>query len=108
MPMKKNGAPKSSQGGRITVENINVPGYTTTVDATKYHAMYQALLKVLPSIPPGLTQPEMITAVVPFLPKDLFPDGAKAGWWAKSVQLDREVKGDIVRENTKPLRWHKK
>jgi hypothetical protein len=70
--------------------------------------MFNALLKVLPTIPPGLTQAEMISTVVPYLPEELFPGGNKAGWWVKSVQLDREVKGDIVRENTKPLRWHKK
>jgi hypothetical protein len=30
----------------------------------------------------------------------------KAGWWAKAVQLDLEAKGIVVREVTKPLRWH--
>jgi hypothetical protein len=50
----------------------------------------------------------MTAAVVPFLSEELFPRGNQAGWWAKSVQMDREVKGDIVRENTKPLRWYKK
>jgi hypothetical protein len=30
----------------------------------------------------------------------------KAGWWAKAVQLDLEAKGIVVREATKPLRWH--
>jgi hypothetical protein len=39
---------KSVQINRIIVENINVSGYTTTVDRPKYHAMYEALLKVLP------------------------------------------------------------
>lgn len=108
MARNKTSFPKSGKNTRITVENINVPGYTSTVDATMYHAMFNALLKVLPTIPPGLTQAEMISAVVPYLPEELFPGGNKAGWWVKSVQLDREVKGDIVRENTKPLRWHKK
>ena len=33
--------------------------------------------------------------------------GAKAGWWAKTVQLDLEAKGAIVREKTRPLRFHR-
>lgn len=93
---------------RVTVQNVNVPGYTTTVDAAMYRAMHRALVKVLPARPPGLTQAEMIGAVVPLLPRDLFPGGAKAGWWAKTVQLDQEAKGTIVRDTGKPLRWRRK
>jgi hypothetical protein len=93
---------------RVTVENINVPGYKSTVDGIIYQAMYQALMKALPVETPGLSQAEMITEVVPFLPSELFPGGAKAGWWVKCVQLDREVKGDIIREDCKPLRWHRR
>lgn len=91
----------------ITVQNVNVPGYTSRVNATKYYAMRAALLKVLPARAPGLTQAEMIEAVKVYLPADLFPGGEKAGWWAKSVQLDLEAKGVIVREAVKPLRWHR-
>jgi len=43
-----------------------------------------------------------------FLPESLFPGGAKSGWWAKTVQLDLEAKDIVVREHSKPLRWHKK
>jgi hypothetical protein len=100
--------PKRELGERITVENVNVPGHTTRLDAPMYRAMQAALLTVLPSKEPGLTQDEMRRAVVPHLPKSLFPGGAKAGWWAKSVQLDLEAKGVIAREATKPLRWHRK
>lgn len=91
----------------VTVHNVNVPGYVSTVDGTKYKAIYQALIKVLPPGSPGLTQAEMIDAVIPILPQDLFPGGAKAGWWVKCVQLDRETTGEFIRESTKPLRWHK-
>ena len=45
--------------------------------------------------------------VTAHLPHELFPGGAKAGWWAKTVQLDLEAKGVIVREKTRPLRLHK-
>lgn len=49
----------------------------------------------------------MLDALVPHLPDDLFPGGAKAGWWSKAVQLDLEAKGVIARESSKPLRWHR-
>jgi len=92
---------------KITVENVNVPGYTTRVNQVMYEAMKRAMWKVLPSKSPGLTQDEMREAVVSHLPADLFPGGAKAGWWAKMVQLDQEAKGTLVRESTKPLHWHR-
>lgn len=92
---------------KIPVENVNVPGYTTRVSKAMYEAMQQAMWKVLPVKAPGLTQSEIREAVVPYLPEDLFPGGAKAGWWAKTVQLDQEAKGSLVRETTKPLRWHR-
>ena len=109
--MKKRAIPAKTTKqapARVTVQNVNVPGYTTTVDAAMYRAMHRALVKVLPARPPGLTQAEMIGAVVPHLPRDLFPGGAKAGWWAKTVQLDQEAKGTIVRDTGKPLRWRRK
>lgn len=100
---------KTARGpGRVVVQNINVPGYTTTVDAAKYAAMRRALLKALPPRSSGLTQADMVKKVVPLLPRALFPGGAKAAWWAKCVQLDLESKRVIVREPTKPLRWHRK
>jgi hypothetical protein len=91
---------------RVTIENVNHPGRTSSADATIYEAMRRAMLAVLPSRPPGLTQAEMQVAVLPELPDDLFPGGAKAGWWTKTVQLDLEAKGVVVREMSKPLRWH--
>lgn len=93
--------------GRVTIENVNHPGSTSKVDAGMYHAMRDAMLKVLPAAAPGLTQAQMRDAVMPHLPDDLFPGGAKAGWWSKSVQLDLEAKGVIARERSKPLRWHR-
>jgi hypothetical protein len=92
---------------RITVENVNHPGQTTRVDAAKYAAMRSALLRVLPARSPGLTQAEMSHAVLRHLPREHFPGGAKAGWWTKTVQLDLEAKGLVVRDATKPLRWRR-
>ncbi len=92
----------------IAVENINVPGYTSNVNAEKYTAMRTALLKVLPSKPPGITQAEMADAVLPHLPQTLWPNGEKSMWWVKTVQLDLEAKGLVTRNSSaKPTRWHR-
>ena len=45
--------------------------------------------------------------VLEHLPQDLFPGGAKSGWWMKAVQLDLEAKNIIRREKTSPIRLHK-
>jgi hypothetical protein len=96
----------SSSDEKTIVENVNVPGSQTRVSKAMYDAMHQAFRKALPSQAPGLTQAEIREAVIPHLPDDLYPGGAKAGWWAKTVQLDLEAKGRLVREHTKPLRWY--
>jgi hypothetical protein len=88
----------------VEVENVNHPGQVKLVDGAMYAAMRQALLKILPKTPPGLTVEQIYAAVTPHLPGELFPGGAKAGWWAKTVQLDLEAKGIIAREKTRPLR----
>jgi hypothetical protein len=94
-------------GERITVRNVNVPGYTARVDKLKYEAVKKAIMKALPKNGPGLTQAEMLAAVLAYLDEELFPGGAKAGWWAKTVQLDLEARGVLKREPTKPLRWRR-
>lgn len=92
----------------VTVENINVPGHAARVDAAKYAATRRALLRVLPTSAPGMTQAAMFAAVTNHLPEDLFPGGAKANWWAKTVQLDLEKKGLVGRSiEAKPLRWYR-
>ncbi len=97
-----------AENEKIVVENVNVPGSASRVDAGMYQAMRAVLLGVLPSADPGLTQAEMIAAVKPRLPQDRFPGGAKAGWWVKCVQLDLEAKGVVVRDTkAKPLRWRR-
>lgn len=93
--------------GKIEVENFNHPGKTERVDAAKYAAMKSAMLAALPATAPGLTAAELNAALKPHLDQDLFPGGAKSGWWQKCVQLDLEAKGEILREATKPLRWRK-
>ena len=92
---------------KIEIENVNHPGHVTRVDAGMYEAMKRAFLKVLPKAPPGLTEAEIRERVIAHLPEKLFPEGAKAGWWTKAVQLDLEAKGIVAREKIRPLRWRK-
>ena len=91
---------------KIEVENINTPGEKKNVDAVKYNEMKSALLTLLPSSSPGLTQREIQDQIKQFLSKDIFPEGKTSGWWSKTVQLDLEAKGIIKRESTTPLRWY--
>ena len=106
-PHAKNQATDMAKATQVTVENVNVPGHETNVNAEKYDAMKKVLLKVLPKGTPGLTQKQMMEAVKPHLPQDLWPGGAKSGWWVKTVQLDLEAKGLIRRTDTKPLQWYR-
>jgi hypothetical protein len=90
----------------IEIENVGQPGKTYRVDEAKYAAMRTAYLSVLPDAPPGLTPGQIIDALRPTLPQDLFPGSVKAGWWGKAVQLDLEAKGVIAR-SVKPVRLYK-
>ncbi len=93
----------------MAVQNINVPGRTNNVNAEKYTARHAILLKVLPKKGPGITQAEMGKAVRPHLPENLWPNGEKSMWWVKTVQLDLEAKGLVIRDSTsKPTRWYRK
>lgn len=87
----------------VEVENVNTPGRTTRVNRRKYEAMRRAVELVTPMDEPGLTASDMKEATKMFLPHELFPDGKTSGWWQKSVQLDLEAKGILVRHPTKPL-----
>ena len=91
----------------IEVENVNHPGRVKRLEADRYEAMRRAFLKILPKTSPGLTAEEIQERVIAHLPEELFPGGAKAGWWTKTVQLDLEAKGVVAREKTKPLRFRK-
>jgi hypothetical protein len=93
--------------GRIEVENVNHPGSVKQVDAAMYEAMKRAYLAVLPPSAPGLTLAEIRERLTAELPQDLYPGGARAGWWAKTVQLDLEAKGIIKRVKTSPVRLYR-
>ena len=92
---------------KMEIENVNHPGHVTRVDADMYESMKRAFLKILPKTSPGLTGAEIRERVIAHLPGELFPEGAQAGWWTKTVQLDLEARGLVAREKTKPLRWLK-
>jgi len=92
---------------KIEIENVLRPGSTYSVDAAKYAAMKQAYLAVLPKAPPGMTVAEIGEHLLQQLSDDHFPGGAKAGWWAKAVQLDLEAKGVVARTDGRPLRLYR-
>ncbi len=93
---------------KVQVRNVLRPGASAkAVDAAKYAAMKQAFLAVLPASPPGLTIAQIHEQLPARLAQELFPSGAAATWWAKTVQLDLEAKSLVKRANTRPLRLHR-
>lgn len=92
---------------KIEIENVGQPGKTYRVDADKFAAMKAAVLAALPDAAPGMAVSDLIAAVKPKLPEDLFPGGEKAGWWVKAVQLDLEAKKVIARADKPPVRLYK-
>lgn len=104
-------APKRKQAAKreavqmVEVRTPKAPAYRHHVEAPRYNAMKRALLKVVPKALPGLTQATLAEAVAKHLPRDLFPNMDKVVWWAKTVQLDLEARGGLVRHATKPLQW---
>ena len=95
-------------GPVVEVRNANSPGWSGKVDAAKYEAVRNALMRILPRQAPGLTQTEMRNKAVFHLPDHIFPAGDRADWWVKTVYLDLEADGEIEREKTaRPLRWHR-
>ncbi len=94
---------------KLEVENVNHPEHITRVDAVKYAAAKMALLAILSGQEQGLTQTEMMAAIKVQIDQTLFPNGAKSGWWMKTVQLDLEAKGQIIRiigKNPCAGHWH--
>jgi hypothetical protein len=101
-------APAKATGKPATAEILNIlrPGKTYRVNAEKYQAARKALLAFMPKTGPGLTQSEMAAAMRKALPLSEFP-GTTSSWWMKSVQLDAEARGDLMRDKGKPLRWRR-
>ncbi len=100
---KKAPAKPSGKAFAATVDVLNIlqPGKIYKRNAEKYQAARKAYLKFMPAKGPGLTQTEMHEAMKKALPSF----GSTAGWWMKTVQLDAEARGEVVRDTGKPLRW---
>jgi hypothetical protein len=92
---------------KIEIENVGQPGKIYRVDADKFAAVRAAVLATLPDNDPGMSVADLIAAVRPNLPADLFPGGEKAGWWVKAVQLDLEAKKLISRAAKPPVRLYR-
>jgi hypothetical protein len=90
----------------IEVFNVNIPGVSSRVRRDKYEEVKRVLNTYMPEMPPGLTQEEMASLVMEKVSRDVFEDAAKAPWWMKTVQLDLEEREVLVREKTRPTRWH--
>lgn len=101
-PAKKTAKP---QMRIVQTLNVNAPGKTYPRDADKYEAARKAFLKVMPTKAPGVTQSEMMALMKKALPASQW--GTTTGWWTKTVQLDAEARGEVVRDGGKPLRWRK-
>lgn len=82
--------------------NVNPPGKTYPRDADKYEAARKVFLKVMPKAGPGVTQSEMMALMKKAMPSSF---GTTTGWWTKTVQLDAEARGEVIRDGGKPLRW---
>ena len=93
--------------GKVEVRNVNAPHHVTRVDRAKYEAMRDALMAALPGADAAITVAEAKERLLPHLPQSLFPEGAKAGWWLKCVQLDLEARGTVGRKATKPMRIYR-
>jgi hypothetical protein len=90
----------------VQVLNVNAPGKTYPRNAEKYEAARKVFLKVIPKTGPGVTQSEMMALMKKALAESDF--GTTVGWWTKTVQLDAEARGEVIRDGGTPLRWKRK
>ena len=95
----------SNKESKIEVFNVNTPGKSNFVQKDKYDEVRKILLKHLPAKEPGLTQNEMMILVESQVSEEIFPKKETSGWWMKTVQLDLEARGLLIRKKSKPTRW---
>ncbi len=91
---------------KVEVLNPASPDRPVRLDAARVRAVRAAILAALPAAPPGATFAELKAAVIAAEP-EAFPGGEKAGWWTKTVQLDLEARGEMARQASRPLRFHR-
>jgi hypothetical protein len=87
---------------KMDVEKVLQPGKAYRVDAAKFIEMGRAVRKVLPQCANGITPKDLVAGVEPLFNQTLFPGGDKAGWWAKTDQLDLEAKGRLSAQTHRP------
>ena len=67
------------------------------IDAAKYWAVREAILRVLPTDDEGLPFADLPTEVAARLPGRALPGGGAIGWYVTTVKLDLEARGLIAR-----------
>ncbi len=72
---------KAKSDDKVLVENINVPGRIDQLCRTKYSAMREAMLAILPHHEPGMTLPAAKAALLSHLSEGLFLPVSTDGWW---------------------------
>jgi hypothetical protein len=93
--------------GSKKTEGLRPPGSgdlaTSPRVQARYRAVRQAILAILPTEPPGLTEEELGAAIGPHLPRGLFPNGP--GFYPLAVQAHLQSIG-LIRwvEGSRPPR----
>jgi hypothetical protein len=100
--------PDSNSGGRLCVHSFDPwSGFLEPRLLAKYTWVPFFLIRPQHNgrIDPHRTEAEIRERVIAHLRQKLFPEGAKAAWWTKAVQLVQKAKGIVTREKTRPLQW---
>ena len=75
-----------------------------SVKRAEYEAMEGAILSYLRKVKKPVSFNELFQGVSRLLPPGLFPDEARARWYAKVVQRDLEMTGRMERLPEPPVR----
>jgi hypothetical protein len=75
-----------------------------SVRQQEYQAMEQAILAFLRRVKKPVSFEELFSGVLRMVPRELFPSENKIRWYAKVVQRDLEMTGQIERLPEPPLR----
>jgi len=74
------------------------------VKQPEYEAMEAAILAYLRRVKKPVSFNELLQGVSRLVPPELFPDESRARWYAKVVQRDLELTGQIERLPEAPVR----
>jgi hypothetical protein len=77
----------------------------TRIPTWKYQAVRQAILKIVPSEPPGIAAKDLPARVATELDADLRAKLGSVAWHTTTVKLHMEVEGELARvPDAKPQR----